>query len=227
MARLPCRLLLLRLVPLILPLPYSLCFATLLGSIFPSFKRTEAARMFGCGTYCMWQEGPARSGSPFWASFAPMDRCSSPLLDKLSCRHPRWCRGRPGPASPTGLRLNQLNQLSQLLALTAVGGHCSQVHRTSFMSESYHYQALIIRHRAHSDGASFIFRGMTRRGGVMNGYIFVMPIFPVRSRERESAAGPEPEDTAFQEVLPRLSRNDRPTSCHSSPRLAEDTRWLG
>lgn len=45
------------------------------------------------------------------------------------------------------------------------GGHCSRVHRTSFKSESYHYQALIIRHRAHSDGASFIFRGMTRRGG--------------------------------------------------------------
>lgn len=40
--------------------------------------------------------------------FRPMNRCSSPLMDKLPLSRPKCRRDRPGLASPTGLRLDQL-----------------------------------------------------------------------------------------------------------------------
>lgn len=82
--------------------------------------------------------------------------------------------------------------------LMPVGAIDHPLHRFSSQTDSYRYQTLIIRHRAHSHGASFIVRGMTRRGGVLHG-IFFMVYFcnahPLRSVPRVKDSATEPESS--------------------------------
>lgn len=110
-----------------------------------------------------------RSGTTsesFLGQLRPRNRCSSPHLDKLllsrSQTAPRSTRvGQPywAEAEPAGRAEQRCTH--------AVGAVLTPVHQSSGQTDSFHYQTLIIRHRTHSDGASFITGGMTRRGAVL------------------------------------------------------------
>lgn len=90
-------------------------------------------------------KSPGTSWKSFLGQLRPLIRSGSPHLDKLLLSGPRRRQGRPGSASPTRLRLNQLEELS-MATLMSLGAVDHQVHQSSSQTDTHHYQTLIIRH---------------------------------------------------------------------------------
>lgn len=69
--------------------------------------KRHLVHVLGGGMSCMWQEGSVQPRVPSGPA-SPHNRYSNPHLDRLLLWRSKCCRGRPGPASLTGLKLNQL-----------------------------------------------------------------------------------------------------------------------